>query len=41
MSTTTISPVLQVRRVFDASPEAVFDAWLRDSGARLEWRRED
>lgn len=28
MSTITLNPVLQVRRVFDASPEDLFDAWF-------------
>ncbi|HEY0265659.1 MAG TPA: SRPBCC domain-containing protein [Rhizomicrobium sp.] len=26
--TTTLNPVLEVRRIFDATPEALFDAWL-------------
>ena len=34
MSTTTINPVLQLRRVFDASPEALFDAWF----TREQWQ---
>jgi uncharacterized protein YndB with AHSA1/START domain len=34
MSTTTLNPVLQVRRVFDASPEELFDAWLE----REQWQ---
>jgi uncharacterized protein YndB with AHSA1/START domain len=28
MSTITLNPVLQVRRVFDATPEELFDAWF-------------
>src|SRR5580704_3491902 len=34
MSTTTLNPVLQVRRVFDASPEELFDAWFE----REQWQ---
>ena len=34
MSTTTLGPVLQVRRVFDASPEELFDAWF----SREQWQ---
>ena len=34
MSTTTLNPVLQVRRVFDASPEELFDAWFQ----REQWQ---
>ena len=34
MSTTTLNPVLQVRRVFDASPEELFDAWF----TREQWQ---
>jgi uncharacterized protein YndB with AHSA1/START domain len=34
MSTTTINPVLEIKRVFDATPERVFDAWL----IREEWQ---
>jgi uncharacterized protein YndB with AHSA1/START domain len=28
MSTITVNPVLQVRRVFEATPEELFDAWF-------------
>ncbi|HVW72881.1 MAG TPA: SRPBCC domain-containing protein [Rhizomicrobium sp.] len=28
MSTITLNPVLQLRRVFDATPEELFDAWF-------------
>ena len=34
MSTTTLNPVLQVRRVFDATPEELFDAWF----TREQWQ---
>ncbi len=34
MSTTTLSPVLQIRRVFEAAPEDVFDAWFE----REQWQ---
>ena len=34
MSTTTLSPVLQIRRVFEASPEELFDAWFE----REQWQ---
>jgi uncharacterized protein YndB with AHSA1/START domain len=34
MSTTTASPVLEIRRLFDAPPDAVFDAWLE----REQWQ---
>lgn len=34
MSTTTLNPVLQIQRVFDASPEALFDAWF----SREQWQ---
>ncbi|HEX4026347.1 MAG TPA: SRPBCC domain-containing protein [Rhizomicrobium sp.] len=34
MSTTTLNPVLQVRRVFAASPEELFDAWFE----REQWQ---
>jgi uncharacterized protein YndB with AHSA1/START domain len=34
MSTTTLDPVLQIRRVFDASPEELFDAWFE----REQWQ---
>lgn len=34
MSTTTLEPVLQIRRVFDASPEELFDAWF----TREQWQ---
>jgi uncharacterized protein YndB with AHSA1/START domain len=32
--TTITSPVLEIRRVFDAAPEALFDAWLE----REQWQ---
>ncbi|HEX4534814.1 MAG TPA: SRPBCC domain-containing protein [Rhizomicrobium sp.] len=28
MNTTTLNPVLEIRRTFDAPPERVFDAWM-------------
>jgi uncharacterized protein YndB with AHSA1/START domain len=28
MTSTALNPVLEVRRVFDATPEALFDAWF-------------
>ena len=34
MSTTTVNPVLQVRRVFEATPEELFDAWFE----REQWQ---
>lgn len=34
MSTITVNPVLQIRRVFEASPEALFDAWF----TREQWQ---
>jgi glutathione S-transferase len=34
MSTITTSPVLEIRRLFDAPPDAVFDAWLE----REQWQ---
>ena len=34
MSTTTLDPVLQIRRVFEASPEELFDAWF----TREQWQ---
>ncbi len=34
MSTTTVNPVLQVRRVFEATPEELFDAWF----SREQWQ---
>lgn len=34
MSTTTLNPVLQIRRVFDATPEELFDAWF----TREQWQ---
>ena len=34
MSTTTLDPVLQIRRVFEASPEELFDAWFE----REQWQ---
>src|ERR1700761_3512083 len=34
MSTTTLEPVLQIRRVFAASPEELFDAWF----TREQWQ---
>ena len=34
MSTTTLNPVLQVRRVFDVTPEELFDAWF----TREQWQ---
>jgi uncharacterized protein YndB with AHSA1/START domain len=34
MNTTTTNPVLEVRRVFDAPPEALFDAWF----TREQWQ---
>jgi uncharacterized protein YndB with AHSA1/START domain len=34
MSTSTLSPVLQIRRVFEAAPEDVFDAWFE----REQWQ---
>lgn len=34
MSATTLSPVLQIRRVFEAAPEDVFDAWFE----REQWQ---
>jgi uncharacterized protein YndB with AHSA1/START domain len=34
MSITTIGPVLTIRRLFDATPEALFDAWLE----REQWQ---
>jgi uncharacterized protein YndB with AHSA1/START domain len=34
MNTTTLNPVLEIRRVFDASPEALFDAWF----TREQWQ---
>jgi uncharacterized protein YndB with AHSA1/START domain len=34
MNTTTLSPVLTIRRLFDAAPDAVFDAWLE----REQWQ---
>jgi uncharacterized protein YndB with AHSA1/START domain len=34
MSTTTLGPVLQVRRVFEATPEKLFDAWF----SREQWQ---
>lgn len=34
MTATTLNPVLEVRRVFDASPEALFDAWF----TREQWQ---
>ena len=33
-ATTTLNPVLVIRRLFDAPPEAAFDAWLE----REQWR---
>jgi uncharacterized protein YndB with AHSA1/START domain len=32
--TITLNPVLEIRRVFEASPEAVFDAWA----SREQWQ---
>jgi uncharacterized protein YndB with AHSA1/START domain len=34
MITTLINPVLEIKRLFDATPERVFDAWL----VREEWQ---
>lgn len=34
MTAATLSPVLEIRRVFDASPEAMFDAWF----TREQWQ---
>jgi uncharacterized protein YndB with AHSA1/START domain len=34
MTTTTDNTVLEIRRVFDASPEALFDAWF----TREQWQ---
>jgi uncharacterized protein YndB with AHSA1/START domain len=34
MSTTTLNPVLEIRRMFETSPEALFDAWLE----REQWQ---
>jgi uncharacterized protein YndB with AHSA1/START domain len=34
MITTTLNPVLQVRRIFEATPEALFDAWF----SREQWQ---
>jgi uncharacterized protein YndB with AHSA1/START domain len=34
MSTTILGPVLQVRRVFEATPEELFDAWF----SREQWQ---
>jgi len=34
MSTTTVNPVLEITRTFDALPEAVFDSWL----VREQWQ---
>jgi uncharacterized protein YndB with AHSA1/START domain len=34
MSTTTLNPVLEIRRVFEASPEELFDAWF----TREQWQ---
>ena len=34
MNTTTLNPVLHIRRVFEASPEALFDAWF----SREQWQ---
>jgi uncharacterized protein YndB with AHSA1/START domain len=34
MTTTTDNPVLEIVRLFDATPEAVFDAWLE----REQWQ---
>ena len=33
-ATTTINPVLEIRRLFDAPPHIVFDAWLE----REQWQ---
>ena len=33
-ATTTINPVLEIRRVFDAPPDVAFDAWLE----REQWQ---
>ncbi len=34
MTTTTLNPVLEIRRIFDTSPEALFDAWF----TREQWQ---
>jgi uncharacterized protein YndB with AHSA1/START domain len=34
MSTTTLNPVLEIRRSFDTTPERIFDAWL----TREQWQ---
>jgi uncharacterized protein YndB with AHSA1/START domain len=34
MNTTTLNPVLEITRLFDAAPDAVFDAWLE----REQWQ---
>ncbi len=34
MTTTTVNPVLEIKRLFDAPPERIFDAWL----VREEWQ---
>ena len=34
MNTTTVNPVLEIRRMFDVTPNALFDAWLE----REQWQ---